>query len=50
MRVARVYLPLVYLDQKLWHRRRSWDELESGDYRVRNFFDYEEGVYRDIEP
>ena len=45
--LAYIYLPLIAMDQKLWHTR---DKAESGRYRVKNYFDYDTMTYRDIEP
>ena len=50
LKVALMFKPLWILDTKLWHTDKSMEQLESGKYRVKNFFDFEELVYRDIEP
>ena len=42
-----LYLPLIALDQKIWHTE---ERMESGRYRVKNYFDEETMTYRDIEP
>ena len=42
-----LYLPLIALDRKIWHTEKR---MESGRYRVKNYFDEETMTYRDIEP
>ena len=49
-KLSRVYAPLIFIDLKIWHTKKEMDEVGSGDYRVKYFFDRSTKTYRDIEP
>ncbi|YCM43466.1 hypothetical protein V2O64_19340 [Verrucomicrobiaceae bacterium 227] len=49
-KMSRVYAPLIFIDLKVWHTKKEMDQVGSGDYRVKYFFDWETKTYRDIEP
>jgi len=42
-----IYHPLIFVDRKIWHTTKEMGQLESGGYRVKNFFDKE--GFRNIE-
>lgn len=44
------YLPLIFLDQKVWHTNKTVEQLKSEEYSVKHFFDYKKKAYRDIKP
>jgi hypothetical protein len=46
------YYPLLELDRKYWHTEEKLEsfELESFEYPVKNYYDWETETYRDIIP
>lgn len=41
------FLPLIALDRKIWHTETK---MNTGRYRVKNFFDYKTMTYREFNP
>ena len=50
LKMSIIYAPLIFLDHKIWHTKKEMSQVGSGDYRVKNFFDWNTKTYRDIEP
>ena len=50
LKMSIIYAPLIFLDHKIWHTKKEMSQVGSGDYRVKNFFDWNTMTYRDIEP
>lgn len=46
--IGPIYTPLIFVDHKIWHTKKEMGQLESEEYRVKNFYDKE--GFRNIEP